>query len=72
LGAGSGVVELIASLLAFRAGQLPRVLNYKSPDPACPLAVVTDDGTSPGDSFVKLAVTPQGQASVLCVGRCES
>ena len=46
LGAGSGVVELIASVLALREGRLPRVLNYETPDPACALAVVTDDNNA--------------------------
>jgi 3-oxoacyl-[acyl-carrier-protein] synthase II len=67
LGAGGAVVELIGSLLALRADRLPRVLNYQTPDPACPLAVVTDDRTSAGRSFLNLSVTPQGQAAVLCV-----
>jgi 3-oxoacyl-[acyl-carrier-protein] synthase II len=65
LGAGGGVVELIASVLALRDGRLPRVLNYQSPDPNCRLAVVTKDGTPAGSSFLNLSVTPQGQAAVL-------
>ena len=40
LGAGSGMVELIASLLAMQHGELFRVLNYETPDPACPVAAV--------------------------------
>ncbi|MCI0491301.1 MAG: beta-ketoacyl-[acyl-carrier-protein] synthase family protein [Planctomycetes bacterium] len=71
LGAGSAVVELIASVLALREGHLPGVLNYETPDPACPLAVVTDDQTPPGRSFLNLSVTPQGQAAVLFVAACE-
>jgi 3-oxoacyl-[acyl-carrier-protein] synthase II len=67
LGAGSGVVELIASVLALREGRLPRVLNYETPDPACPLAVVANDNTPAGRSFLNLSVTPQGQAAVLHV-----
>jgi len=67
LGAGSGVVELICSILAMRAGRLPRVLNYQTPDPACPLAVVQNDNTPAGRCFLNLNVTPQGQAAVLCV-----
>src|SRR5206468_4222999 len=38
LGAAGGMVELIASLLALRAGHLFPTLNYESPDPACPLS----------------------------------
>jgi 3-oxoacyl-[acyl-carrier-protein] synthase II len=71
LGAGGGVVELIASVLALRAGRLPRVLNYKTPDPACPLRVATDDQSASGRSFLNLSVTPQGQAAVLYVAAVE-
>jgi 3-oxoacyl-[acyl-carrier-protein] synthase II len=67
LGAGSAVVELITSVVALREGRLPRVLNYQTHDPECPLAVVADDNTPPGRSFLNLSVTPQGQAAVLCV-----
>jgi 3-oxoacyl-[acyl-carrier-protein] synthase II len=40
LGAGSGAVELAASLLGLAAGLVPPTLNYDSPDPACPVNVV--------------------------------
>jgi 3-oxoacyl-[acyl-carrier-protein] synthase II len=65
LGAGSAVVELIASILALREGKLPRTLNYTTPDPDCALAVSAGDNISPGRSFLNLSVTPQGQAAVL-------
>ncbi len=71
LGAGSGVVELACSVLALREGRLPRVLNYETPDPDCPLAVVRDDATPAGRSFLKLSTTPQGQAAVLYVTAAE-
>ncbi|HEX5472855.1 MAG TPA: beta-ketoacyl-[acyl-carrier-protein] synthase family protein [Lacipirellulaceae bacterium] len=67
LGAGSAVVELIASVLSIREGRLPRVLNYQTRDPACQLAVVTENGSAAGSSFLNLSVTPQGQAAVLYV-----
>ena len=69
LGAASGVVELAASLLAMQHGRLPRVLNYRVPDPECPVCAVVDDATAPGGSFVKLSVTPQGQAAAICIAR---
>jgi 3-oxoacyl-[acyl-carrier-protein] synthase II len=69
LGAGGGVVELIASVLALRAGRLFPVLNYETPDPACPVAAVTTDDVSPGASFLNLSTTPQGQAAVVLVRR---
>jgi 3-oxoacyl-[acyl-carrier-protein] synthase II len=67
LGAGSGMVELIAGVLAMKHGQLFPVLNYKTPDPECPVSVVTGSDTGPGNSFVNLSVTPQGQASASVV-----
>jgi 3-oxoacyl-[acyl-carrier-protein] synthase II len=68
LGAGSGMVEMAASLLCLIHGRLFAALNYETSDPECPLAVVTDCGTPVGDNFVSLNVTPQGQASAVAVG----
>lgn len=65
LGAGSSIVELAASALALRHGRLFRLLNYTTPDPECPIAAVRSDDVSPGQSFVQLSVTPQGQASCI-------
>ncbi len=67
LGAGGGLVELIGSLLALREGTLFPTRNYHTPDPECPLQVVTDTSTPAGEVLVKLNVTQQGQASCLVV-----
>ncbi|NIP85846.1 MAG: beta-ketoacyl-[acyl-carrier-protein] synthase family protein [Planctomycetales bacterium] len=68
LGAGSGMVELIASLLALSHGWLFPVLNYEHADPACPvLAATAARGLAPGSSFVNLSCTPQGQATGVLV-----
>jgi 3-oxoacyl-[acyl-carrier-protein] synthase II len=40
LGAGSGAVEIVASVLALHHGRIPQTLNYDQPDPACPVNVV--------------------------------
>jgi len=40
LGAGTGAVEMVASVLAFRQGVIPPTLNYERPDPQCPVSVV--------------------------------
>jgi len=69
LGAASGMVELIGSLMALHHGRLFPVLNHETPDPQCPLAVVTADEVGPGESFAALNVTPQGQATALMVRR---
>jgi 3-oxoacyl-[acyl-carrier-protein] synthase II len=69
LGAGSGMVELIASLLAMQHDRLFPVLNYTTPDPECPVAAVRNGDARPGASFINLNVTPQGQASAVMVRR---
>jgi 3-oxoacyl-[acyl-carrier-protein] synthase II len=67
LGAGGGVVELIASVQALNHNRLFRTLNYQTPDPECPVHVVSRDDQTPGDSFINLNLTPQGQASAIVV-----
>ena len=71
LGAGSGTVELVASLLALRHDRLFPLLNYQTPAPECPVAAVIDGGQVSGGSFVNLSVTPQGQASAVLIRRFE-
>lgn len=68
LGAGGGMVEAIASLLAMQHGTLFQTLNCEQPDPSCPINVVTTTGVGPGRCFVSLSITPQGQASAVLVG----
>ena len=69
LGAGSGMVELIASVLAQSKGRLFPVLNHDTPDPECPLNVVKDTSAEPGDTFINISFSPQGQASAALVSR---
>ena len=69
LGAGSGMVELIASLLALQHDRLFPILNYATPDPECPVAAVRNGDVRPGASFINLNVTPQGQAAAVMVRR---
>lgn len=40
IGAGSGSVELVASILALVNGRVPPTKNYSQPDKACPVHVV--------------------------------
>ncbi|OHB80354.1 MAG: 3-oxoacyl-ACP synthase [Planctomycetes bacterium RBG_16_64_10] len=67
LGAGSGMVELIASVLALRAGRLFPILNYQTADPDCAIAAVRSTATPAGRSFLNLSTTPQGQAAVVMI-----
>jgi 3-oxoacyl-[acyl-carrier-protein] synthase II len=66
LGAAGGLVELASSILALVHGQLFAVLNYETPDPACPLNI-SRNSTSAGTSCLHVNVTPQGQASAVMV-----
>ena len=68
LGAGSGVVELVASTLALHHDKLFRTLNFATPDPECPLNV-TKHCCPAGGSFLKLSITPQAQAAAVVVRR---
>jgi 3-oxoacyl-[acyl-carrier-protein] synthase II len=72
LGAGSGMVEMIASILALQNNQLFPILNYEYPDPACPINAVTTIDAPPGDSFINLNCSPQGQASAIVMQRVNS
>lgn len=67
LGAGSGMIELITSLLAMQNDRLFPILNYTTPDPECPISVVRNGDARPGESFINLNVTPQGQASAAMI-----
>jgi 3-oxoacyl-[acyl-carrier-protein] synthase II len=67
LGAGGGVVELIASLVALERGRLFPVKNFETPDPECPLPIVTDHDTPAGSTALNVNVTPQGQAAAVIV-----
>jgi 3-oxoacyl-[acyl-carrier-protein] synthase II len=69
LGAAGGMVELVASLLAQQHGRLFATLNYETRDPDCPVHVVAQGGAQPGDIFINLSTTPQGQASAAVVRR---
>jgi 3-oxoacyl-[acyl-carrier-protein] synthase II len=71
LGAGGGMVEIIASVKSL-GGELFPTKNCDAADPACPISVVTELGTAAGSSFVSLNVTPQGQASAVTIFAYES
>jgi len=66
LGAGSGLVECVASLLAGKRGELFPLLNYEHPDPACRIRPARR-GDPAGEIFLSSAVTPQGQAGSVVI-----
>jgi 3-oxoacyl-[acyl-carrier-protein] synthase II len=66
LGAGTGAVELLATLVAFETGAVPRTLNYEQPDPTCPINVI-HSAPQPinGQAAVVLNQTSMGQSVAL-------
>ncbi len=70
LGAGTGAVELMASLLALKHGTIPPTLNYKTPDPECPINVVHGRPEKlDRPAALILNHTPFGQAIAVVVGK---
>jgi len=68
LGAGSGTVELVASVLGLAEGIVPATLNYENPAPDCPVNVVHGSpltGRPPTAMKVNLSSTGQAAAVVL-------
>ncbi|RMF87519.1 MAG: beta-ketoacyl-[acyl-carrier-protein] synthase family protein, partial [Planctomycetota bacterium] len=71
LGAAAGVVEAIAGILSLREGVICPTLNYETPDPECPVRVVTEGDVAAGRRFLNVNVTPQGQASAAVLARAD-
>ena len=68
LGAGGGMIEFIASLLAMSRDRLFPLLNYSTPDPECPIRPAVPGATA-GDTFINVNYSPQSQASAIVVRR---
>ena len=69
LGAGSGMVELVGSLMALNHETLFPILNYENADPDCPIFAVTTGDVPAGANFVNINITPVGQASAVVIKR---
>ena len=67
LGAGSGAVEMIAGVLALQENKLFPILNNVSCGADCPITPVREFGVAAGNSFIKLSVSPQAQASAVLI-----
>jgi 3-oxoacyl-[acyl-carrier-protein] synthase II len=67
LGPGSGMVELAVSLVGMSHGAVPLTINYETPDPECPVNVVTEVEDAKTGAFVKLSHNSTGQAVAVVV-----
>lgn len=71
LGAGGGMVELVASLKAL-GGDLFPIRNLTTVDEACPINACIESGVPAGNEFITVNITPQGQASAIRVRSFEA
>lgn len=68
VGAGCGAIELAASVWSISSGEIPRTLNYETPDPQCDIQVVHGKSmTGRAPVAIKLNHTPIGQAVALVI-----
>ncbi len=64
--AGSGAVELAGSILAVRNGQLPKTLNYETPDPRCRVNVTRGEPINlPNRTALSVNRTMMGQSAAV-------
>ncbi len=67
-GAGTGTIELAASLLTMKQGLIPHTLNFETPDPRCELNIVHKEPLKTAcKHFLKLSVSRSGRASATVV-----
>src|SRR5690606_19508030 len=64
-GAGSGIIEIAASLLSTAEGLAPKTLNCDEPDPALGLNVTKDFTPVANKTFLKINYTRAGQATAV-------
>jgi len=70
LGAGSGMVEMVASVMAFEHNCVPITLNYEHPDPACKIRVVSNAPlTDRPPTALVLNQSSTGQTAAVIIGR---
>ena len=70
LGAGAGIVELIAGIEALQHGTLFPNPNYTTPDEDCPVRIVTQPVPA-GNVFINISISPQGQTSATVIKKFE-
>jgi 3-oxoacyl-[acyl-carrier-protein] synthase II len=69
IGPAGGAVELAVSLLALEHGLVPPTLNYDTPDPKCPVNVVSEPTPAANSSVLALNHRTTGQAVAMLVER---
>ncbi|HYO25262.1 MAG TPA: beta-ketoacyl synthase N-terminal-like domain-containing protein [Lacipirellulaceae bacterium] len=67
IGAGGGALELAVSLLGLQQGMIPPTLNYDTPDPACPVNVVTRAMAVRRPTALTISHRTTGQAAAIMI-----
>jgi 3-oxoacyl-[acyl-carrier-protein] synthase II len=67
IGAAGGAVELAVSLIGLERGAIPPTLNYDTPDPDCPVNVVTEAIPTRSTTVLNLTHRTTGQATALLI-----
>lgn len=70
LGAGSGAIEAIASILALHEGHVPGILNHQRTAPLCPISIISAAG-KPCERPLAMLLNQSttGQAVAVVIGR---
>ncbi|QDU44177.1 3-oxoacyl-[acyl-carrier-protein] synthase 2 [Symmachiella dynata] len=67
-GASCGMLEIAGSLMGLQSGVVPPTLNYDTPDPECPINVISGEPLKTENrTFLNIDVTRQGQASAAVI-----
>lgn len=67
IGAASGALELAVSLIGLQRGLIPPTINYDTPDPKCPVNIVTEPTPVRTPSVLAISHRTTGQAVTLLV-----
>lgn len=71
MGAASDAIELAASVMALRNGEVPATLNYEEADPTCPVSVTREPHRVSRPYFLKIGFTDLGQCAALVCKKWE-
>jgi 3-oxoacyl-[acyl-carrier-protein] synthase II len=71
MGAAGGAVELAVALLGLEHSLIPPTLNYDTPDPKCPVNVVTEPTPTDKSAAMMVSHRTTGQATTLLVERVD-
>ena len=67
----SGATEVAIGILALHKGVVPPTLNHHTPDPECPVKIITTPHTVHKKAFLKVAYTSLGQCAAAILKKWE-